>query len=111
MKKQMHFWNFYLKPADGISRILLQLWQQTSILRLHLVDFQSKLWRPIFTEIYCREINFRVNFFPGMQIWYISRWFISMDGEVLIISSGIIFVATKHISMVFIVFILEKENL
>ena len=34
-----------------------------------------------------------------------------MDGEVLIISSGIIFVATKHISMVFIVFILEKENL
>ena len=49
--------------------------------------------------------------FRGCKYWYILHWFISVEGEVLIISSRIIFVAIKHMLMVFIVFMLEKENL
>ena len=55
------------------------------------------------------RLIFAIIFFRGCKYWYISRWFISVDGEVLIISSEIIFVATKHTSMVFIVYVGKRE--
>ena len=101
------FLEFYLKPPDGISRILRQFWQ-TSILRLQLVDFQGD---QCLQRFIVARLIFAWIFFRGCKYWYISRGFISVDGEVLIISSGIIFVATKHISMVFIVYVGKRESI